>query len=71
MEPLLSKYIGLVGELQSCLLWIFNAVKCANRYLILILWVNLIKLELQWRQAPPCSSWDTGREAPFIFSPGV
>ena len=26
-------------------------------------------LELQWRQAPPCSSWDTGRVAPL--SPGV
>ena len=28
-------------------------------------------LELQWRQAPLCSSWDTGRVAPLIFSPGV
>ena len=28
-------------------------------------------LELQWRQAPPCSSWDTVRVAPFIFSPCV
>ena len=26
-------------------------------------------LELQWRQVPPCSSWDTGRVAP-LFSPG-
>ena len=32
---------------------------------------NYLQLELQWRQAPPCSSWDTGRKAPFIFSPGV
>ena len=24
-------------------------------------------LELQWRQAPPCSSWDTGREVPFVL----
>ena len=31
----------------------------------------LEKLELQWRTAPPCSSWDTGRVAPLIFSPGV
>ena len=30
-----------------------------------------IKLELQWRKAPPCSSWDTGRVAPLIFSPGI
>ena len=27
--------------------------------------------ELQWHQEPPCSSWDTGRVVPFIFSPGV
>ena len=27
-------------------------------------------LELQWRQEPPCSSWDTGRVAPLLFSPG-
>ena len=25
--------------------------------------------ELQWRQAPPCSSWDTGRVAPLLLSP--
>ena len=30
--------------------------------------VNLIIL---WRQAPPCSSWDTRRVVPLIFSPGV
>ena len=29
------------------------------------------KLELQRRQAPPSSSWDTGRVAALIFSPGV
>ena len=28
---------------------------------------KLKKLELQWRQAPPCSSWDTGREVPFVL----
>ena len=28
------------------------------------------KLELQWRQAPPCFSWDTGRVVPLLFSPG-
>ena len=28
------------------------------------------KPELQWRQAPPCSSWDTGRVASLLFSPG-
>ena len=28
-------------------------------------------LELQWRQAPPCSSLDTGRVAPLLFFPGV
>ena len=28
-------------------------------------------LEFQWRQAPPCSSWDTGRVVPLVFTPGV
>ena len=28
-------------------------------------------IELQWRQALPCSSWDTGRVVPLLFSPGV
>ena len=43
---------------------------------VILLWVSFEQelqfkqLELQWRQAPPCSSWDTGREAPLIFSPG-
>ena len=27
-------------------------------------------LELQWHQAPPSSSWDTGRVAPFLFFHG-
>ena len=26
---------------------------------------EFIKLELQWRRAPPCSSWDTDSVAPF------
>ena len=30
-----------------------------------------IKLELQWRKAPPCSSCDAGIVAPLIFSPSV
>ena len=29
--------------------------------------IYIDQLELQWRQAPPCSSWDTGRVAPLIF----
>ena len=29
---------------------------------------NIVLLELQWHQAPPCSSWDIGRVAPLIFS---
>ena len=29
-----------------------------------------IWLELQWCQAPPRSSWDTGRVVPLLFSPG-
>ena len=39
-------------------------------------WVKLPlnqKLELKWRQAPPCSSWDTGRivlGTNMLFSPG-
>ena len=32
--------------------------------------INLEILELQWRQAPPCSSWDTARVAQLLFSPG-
>ena len=39
-----------------------------------ILWkgnvILSVSLELQWRQEPPCSSWDTGRVALFLFSPG-
>ena len=31
---------------------------------LLINYINL--LELQWRKAPPCSSWDTGRVAPLV-----
>ena len=29
-----------------------------------------MKLELQWRKAPPCSSWDTGIVAPLIVFSG-
>ena len=29
-----------------------------------------MKLELQWRKVPPCSSWDTGIVAPLIVSSG-
>ena len=35
------------------------------------IFVKYLKLELQSRQVPPCSSWDTGREVPLIFSSGV
>ena len=33
--------------------------------------MQLVELELQWRQSPPCSSWDTGRVAQLMFSPSV
>ena len=41
-----------------------------DRLLALSIHKKYLILELQWRQAPPCSCWDTGRVAPLLFSPG-
>ena len=35
-----------------------------------LFWQNINVLEFQWRQASPCSNWDTRRVAPLLFSPG-
>ena len=32
---------------------------------------DYILLKYLWHKAPPCSSWDTLRVVPLIFSPGV
>ena len=36
-----------------------------------IMYSIIYTIELQWRDAPPCSSWDTGRVALLLFSPSV